>query len=234
MLLLTLTPIFAHAKTEKIKVSGFGPTPEAAIRNALSLGIEQFHGVAISSKRLMEFGLIEEDKVFSISEGTVNRYEVLALEEQGNGYRAELELKFIHWTPLETGLRSAVLPGWGQYLKHSPWKGTTFLVATTGLVVAGILSAQHSNELNDQIKTASSTYTQDFYYDEATKYHQISNIAFGAAAALYIFNVIDAATASNSAKQLNETKTQSTRFGIAPIIRSDSMSGLTIGLNFSW
>jgi len=92
--------------------------------------------------------------------------------------------------------RSMVVPGWGQIYKGSPAKGISILggevILTGGIIACESLKQSYLKKIKEtrninQIRT---------YADKADTYENIRNVCIGAAAALYVYNLIDAATAS--------------------------------------
>jgi hypothetical protein len=185
----------AHSKDFTHYIQGTGSTREEAIHNALMNGINEYYGVTIGSKVTFNSGMIVENKTIIVHESKGIKYKVTNVEftdKYKNIFRAYLKITFQKFTPSEGLWRSAIVPGWGQYYKGSKLKGTIGLAGTSSLMVAGFLSANHSNDMNEKSKSSYSNFNRSYYHDEATKYHQLSTVFYGVAAGLYALNLFDA------------------------------------------
>ena len=109
-------------------------------------------------------------------------------------------------TPLATGLRSAILPGWGQFYAGQNLKGTVFLLAEIG-AVSGVLYADAKREdaMSDyeSKRRIYNTATQadeisDAYldmlaaFDDLDRWHENRKRWIYAAGAIWLANVLDA------------------------------------------
>jgi hypothetical protein len=174
---------------------GEGSTRNEAIHNALLNGLNEFYGVSISAQTILESGQLTENKTVIIHLGEGVKYKVMQVDfvdKYKITYRANLKITFQKFTPAEGLWRSALIPGWGQYYKGSPVKGAIGLVGTSSLVIGGILSANHSNNMNEKSINSHSNFNRSYYHDEANTYHQLSLICYGIAAGVYALNVFDA------------------------------------------
>jgi hypothetical protein len=176
-------------------VQGEGSTRDEAIHNALINGVNEFYGVSIGSQTTYKSGQIAENKTVLFRQGEGLKYKVIKVDfadKYKNIFRAYLKITFQKFTPSEGLWRSTIVPGWGQYYKGSPVKGAIGLLGTSSLVISGVLSANHSNDMNEKSKSSNSNYNRNYYHDEATKYHQLSMIFYGTAIGFYALNVFDA------------------------------------------
>jgi len=183
-------------------------------------GINEFYGIDIASKVRFSSGRIEEDKTVIIRKGEGIKYKVTNVEftdKYKSKYRAFLKITFHQFKPTEGLWRSAIVPGWGQFYKGSPIKAGIALLGTSGMVVSGILSANHSNEMDDRSRSSRSQYNLEYYHDEATKYHQLSLLFFGVAAGLYALNIFDAVAAPLGFSSLQQDLFGKAQFQIEPI-----------------
>lgn len=216
-LIVLAIPALGKSITEYVQ--GEGSTREEAIHNALMNGINEFYGVTVGSKVTFNRGQVAENKTIIVRKGEGIKYKVTSIEftdKYKTDYRAYLKITFQRFTPTEGLWRSAVVPGWGQFYKGSPVKGSIALIGTSGLVVAGILSANHSSEMNDRSQSSRSQYNRDYYHDEATKYHQLSLLFYGVAAGLYALNIFDAVASPLGFSRLEANILDNTRIQFEP------------------
>ncbi len=90
--------------------------------------------------------------------------------------------------------RSLVVPGWGQMYKGSTVKGILILGGEAALA-GGIIACENLNRSYlKKIKETHNTKHIQTYADKADNYENIRNVCIGAAAALYIYNLVDAMT----------------------------------------
>ncbi|MBD3347904.1 MAG: PEGA domain-containing protein, partial [Candidatus Eisenbacteria bacterium] len=92
---------------------------------------------------------------WTLDRGLSGRYEVRAYKsgyEEWDGYvllsstrRDSLTIRLSRKTPLGAGLRSAIVPGWGQYYTDQGVKGTLFLTAE----IAALSVVLWANEKRD-------------------------------------------------------------------------------------
>ena len=121
--------------------------------------------------------------------------------------RDSLYIRLSRRSALSTGLRSAILPGWGQYHAGENLRGTVFLLAEAG-AVAGVLYAdshrqdamsEYEKKLRayrnatqaDEIETAREE--RDDAFDTLRRWHDTRKRWIYAAAAVWFANVLDAA-----------------------------------------
>ena len=191
-------PVLLNAKSFVEYHSGIGRTQDVAIQSALTNGINAFYGVRLSDRVVIGQGGVMENRRILVRESETVRFKVVSLnftDKFKTDYKARLEITFDRYYPIEGCMRSVVVPGWGQYYKGSPVKGSTALLGVTGLVATGVLTANHSTEMNDRFQSSTSSFKRNYYNEEATKYHQISVIAYGLAAGLYVLNIWDSIAA---------------------------------------
>lgn len=97
-------------------------------------------------------------------------------------------------------VRSLIIPGWGQFYKGSKLKGALMLSGTAALA-GGIIATEGMR--SNYIQKMGQTYNVDnlkFYSDKANQMANIRNLCIGGAAALYIYNLIDAAVAPGASR----------------------------------
>lgn len=121
--------------------------------------------------------------------------------------------------------RSAICPGWGQMYKGSQAKGLAILcaqVATLGGVVAfeGMRSGYVAKA------KAQPRYAQQ-YYAKASNRKNIRNGFIAGAAAVYVYNLIDAVAASGT----RYVKTSKNKLAFYPSLTPESM-GFAVAFNF--
>ncbi len=127
-----------------------------------------------------------------------------------------------------SGLLRSIIPGMGQIYKGSMAKGIG-IMSGEALCIAGIIlcestRASYIRKMKEQPKHANT------YNTKAANWETGRNICIGAAAALYIYNLIDAAVAEG-AKRVVVTPHRPIRFSVVPTV-VDNGVGIGLALNF--
>ena len=117
-----------------------------------------------------------------------------------------LSIRMVRKTPLKAGIRSALLPGWGQYYTGQGGKGAAFAIAEAA-ALAGVLwtdaqrqqaqedydDAEAAYESVDQVDEIQEAYAELLRrYDELNNWHEQRKRWSYAAAAIWLANVLDA------------------------------------------
>ena len=109
-------------------------------------------------------------------------------------------------SPMSTGLRSAVLPGWGQFHAGQNMKGSLFLLAEVGAVVGALYAdskredamrvheaATRAYAAADQVDELELAYEDvRSAFDELERWHEVRKRWVYAAGAVWLANVLDA------------------------------------------
>ncbi|MDR1169806.1 MAG: DUF5683 domain-containing protein [Prevotellaceae bacterium] len=96
--------------------------------------------------------------------------------------------------------RSMIIPGWGQFYKRKANKGIIFLT-TEVAVVSGLAFCEIrcSNNWRKSIETTNVSIAKE-YRNRADSWELRRNVLVGAAAGIYLWNVLDAALAKGKLK----------------------------------
>lgn len=95
-------------------------------------------------------------------------------------------------SPISNTLKSAVIPGWGQFSRGSKIKGAAFLTLTAGSLISGFVLNELSNKASKDAQSSRTQQRRDFYNEQARTYNTFSVISFIAAVGFYVWNVADA------------------------------------------
>lgn len=128
--------------------------------------------------------------------------------------------------------RSMIVPGWGQFYKGSKVKGGLLLGGTVACA-AGIIFTE--SQSSDYATKATQTYNVDHirtYLNKSNNYETARNICIGGAAAIYVYNLIDAIVAPG-AKRVKIIKKSSfvNNVAFSPVATSD-MNGFAATYKF--
>jgi hypothetical protein len=96
--------------------------------------------------------------------------------------------------------RSMVIPGWGQFHKRKTGKGVIFLT-TEAVAISGLAFCEirRSDNLRKSTETTNVNITKE-YRNRADSWELRRNVFVGAAAGIYLWNVLDAALAEGKLK----------------------------------
>jgi hypothetical protein len=120
--------------------------------------------------------------------------------------RDSLAIRLVSKTPLRAGLRSAILPGWGQYYTGQKGKGSAFAIAEVAALAGVFWTDVKRSEAEDDYEDAKAAYDsadqadeiEAAYaellraYDDLEKWHEQRKRWSYAAVAVWLANVLDA------------------------------------------
>ena len=121
--------------------------------------------------------------------------------------------------------RSMIVPGWGQFYKGSPMKGTAILAGEVASV-AGILLCENTRASYQKMMIEQPKYAKEYNYRMDT-WETARNLCIGAAGAIYIVNLIDA-LATKGAKRV-KVKSKGPSFSMSPYADANSA-----GVGMAW
>jgi len=106
----------------------------------------------------------------------------------------------------EAGLKSLIVPGWGQFYKKQNTKGLLFMIAGIGSI-GSFLNA--NNQYNYNMNRSQETSNLDLrkeYVKKANDFTSIKNISLAAAAVTWIWSAIDATSTKGATKYAQNNK----------------------------
>lgn len=123
-------------------------------------------------------------------------------------------------------VRSLIIPGWGQLYKGNTVKGACMLggeVAFVAMIIAGEnLRASYKKKMKEQpshLKT---------YNTKADNWENVRNVCIGGAAALYVYNLIDALVADGRERAVVRKQKYLT---VQPVVSPDC-NGVSLAYHF--
>lgn len=121
--------------------------------------------------------------------------------------------------------RSLIVPGWGQMYKGSTAKGGCILggevVLIGGIIVAENLRSSYVKKMHENPKHLQT------YNTKADNWENVRNACIGGAAALYVYNLIDALVANGRKRSI----THKPHFSLTPTTNADC-NGVSFAFNF--
>lgn len=151
-------------------------------------------------------------------------YTVADQQQSGGSYDDEIYLTTSYGA---RGLAWSLIPGAGQIYKGSKVKGGLILggeiALSTMIVVSENLRASYNRKMHEQPKFAQA------YASKADNWSNIRNGFIGAAAALYLYNLVDAVVAPGARRV--KVKAKNSRIAFQPV-GGDDFAGL--GLRFQY
>lgn len=128
--------------------------------------------------------------------------------------------------------RSAIIPGWGQFHKGANLKGGLIL-GGCAVLVAGIVFTE--SQRSDYARKITRTHDTELKRAYATKRDHFAtgrNICIGAAAALYIYNLIDAVAAPGARRIVVRHRSNGRMYALAPAILNDGAPCISASVTF--
>ena len=155
-------------------------------------------------------------------------FKVWQLYSVGTNSNLTPRLSYTSKYGLDAGFRSAIIPGWGQFYKSKNTKGFIFM----GVAVASIGSFLYSqNKYNyniNRLEESSSLELQREYSKRADNFKTYKNLSMGAAAAVWIWSIIDAVGTEGKPKY--ETIANGFKFNI----KSSNNEAIALSLNYNF
>ena len=146
-----------------------------------------------------------DQKGFNTSFSKVDEYYELIKKGDGSSYYKVWHLYSIgnksNFTPRinyttkygwDAGYRSAIVPGWGQFYKKNKKKGIIFMSGAVGSIGFFLYAQNEYNYNINRLEEAASLDIQQEYSSRADEFKSYKNIALGAAAAVWIWSIVDA------------------------------------------
>ena len=122
----------------------------------------------------------------------------------------------------------SIIPGLGQFYKGSTVKGVCMLAGVAACGVGAILCdnerADYKNKMKEQPQFAQS------YNTKANNWETARNVCIGAAAAIWLYNIIDAA-AAKGARRVIVKPANGSSLAINPVVTPQS-AGISLTYNF--
>lgn len=227
-----LSKMIEHEEHVKV-VEGYDYNSEQAAHNGrniygneteiYSMNIEsEGEVVSLIYKKIDEYW---EEK-YEYGQSRVKLYTLYAVGHRGGTPQFD-NVSYSYYYGMSALARSLV-PGWGQIYKGSTGKGAVILAGevacVAGVVVGENLRTSYIKKMKEQPKFAAK------YNSKANNWATIRNYCIGAAAALYVYNLIDA-VATKGAKRIKIDKNRTVGFSMSPVV-FDNGIGMGMALNF--
>ena len=128
--------------------------------------------------------------------------------------------------------RSMIIPGWGQFHKGANLKGGLIL-GGTAVLAGGIVFTE--NQRAGYVRRIHQTHDVNLIRSYQTKRDNFAtsrNICIGAAAALYLYNLIDAIAAPGASRIVVRQRTNGRTYAFLPILTDDGTPVMTASITF--
>lgn len=123
-------------------------------------------------------------------------------------------------------LKSAIVPGWGQFSKMQKIKGYSIFGAEAILLGVGLVAENmRISNINRSKNTRDVKYIKQ-YLNDADSNETLRNISFATAGAVYVYNLIDAAVSKGAKHYVTNN-----HLSLIPCIDSNS-AGMSLVYNF--
>ena len=147
-------------------------------------------------------------------------YALYAVERKGR--RADFSsLKITDSYGIQYMWRSAIVPGWGQMYKGSYGKGGLMMGGTVAFAAGIVVSESMRADFATKAAQAHSTEATRQYQSNINNAALARNICIGGAAALYIYNLVDAIVAPGGKRVI-----------VTPVSYGSSQFGIQGSINF--
>lgn len=103
-------------------------------------------------------------------------------------------------------LKSAIVPGWGQFSKMQKVKGLTIFGSEVVMLGMGILSDNMRVDFITKMNNTRDVSYKKQYLNLAGNWENVRNVSLVAAGAVYVYNIIDAAVSKGAKKYVYNNK----------------------------
>jgi len=103
-------------------------------------------------------------------------------------------------------LKSAIVPGWGQFSKMQKVKGLSIFGGEVVLLGMGLVSDNSRVDFITRMNNTRDVSYKKQYLNLANNWENVRNISFAAAGALYVYNIIDAAVSKGAKRYIYDNK----------------------------
>ncbi len=142
------------------------------------------------------------------------------------------ELNFSYKYGMRGFCRSMIVPGWGQFYKHSKTKGALILSGTVGLA-GGIIATENMRaSYTKKMKETTNSSSIRTYNSKADNLETARNVCIGGLVALYVYNLIDAAVAPGAKRTSVVKNKKNKHYTLVMPTVSHEMSGIALSYNF--
>lgn len=142
---------------------------------------------------------------------------------------AQVSFETVEYTTnygVSAGLRSIIVPGWGQMYKRQTVKGVAILsaavIGATGIVISDNQRASYRNKA----EKATNVELRNSYQNKSNSWGNVRNGFIVGTAAVYVYNLVDA-FASKGAKRYKKRN-----MAVVPFVGANDSFGMSIALNF--
>lgn len=142
---------------------------------------------------------------------------------------AQVSFETVEYTTnygVSAGLRSVIVPGWGQMYKRQTVKGVAILsaavIGATGIVISDNQRASYRNKA----EIATNVELRNSYQNKSNSWGNVRNGFIVGTAAVYVYNLVDA-FASKGAKRYKKRN-----MAVVPFVGANDSFGMSIALNF--
>ena len=165
------------------------------------------------------------DEYYKRSNGV---YELHTLYQVATGEDPVFDRTYLTTNYGATPVVMSIIPGLGQWYKGSKVKGICMFAAEAAAVAGILICANKANDAEKKIKLEPK-YAKH-YEDKKSNWETGRNICIGAAAAIWIYNMIDAAVAKG-ARRVEVKPAGRSYVSLAPALDKD-YAGLALTYNF--
>lgn len=128
--------------------------------------------------------------------------------------------------------RSAIIPGWGQFYKGSIPKGGLILGGTAACGVGIVFAESQRSDYARRIKQTHDIHLVRSYQTKRDHFATARNICIGTAAALYVYNLIDAIVTPGARRVIVKNSASGRSYSILPSASDDGTPVMAAVLSF--
>ena len=148
----------------------------------------------------VSFSKVDEYYELTKANDGTRYYNVWILYSIGAKSRNTPKINYTTYYGWDAGLKSAIIPGWGQLFKKKRKKAVIFMAGAASSL-GFYLYSQNKYKYNiNRLKESSSLDIQLEYSSRADKFNSYKNISLGAAAVVWVWSIVNAVSTDGAPK----------------------------------
>ncbi len=128
--------------------------------------------------------------------------------------------------------RSAIVPGWGQFYKGSYLKGGLIMGGAVALAGGIVYTECMRSDYADKIAKTHKEENKRVYATRRDNFETGRNICIGAAAALYVYNLIDAIVAPGARRLVIKSRPNGNTYTVLPAVTVEGNPVIMASITF--
>lgn len=131
-----------------------------------------------------------------------------------------------------SAMSRSLIPGWGQFYKGSKVKGSLILGGVAATAIGAMFA---NNQLEDYKSKINQTHNIDHirtYQTKVDNFTTTRNVCIGAAATIYVYNLVDAVASAGARRVIVQKRENSPSYSLTPALMDNGSVGMMASVRF--